>query len=220
MLKRVPAPSNVLPDRSTSRLPLVLAALVSLSTAACGSSTTGVLPTRAGRLPSPALTLVWVGHGEAERMEAGSWKRVEPFDYEFTVEQRRYADHWESVKHLKRLHPDYDGSAGPREQTLYFRVDLDKTDSEGQVAVHIRSSLGQGEGRADRSFRTASLAMHADVSRFAPFDTYRIAQSYQYESGELVETVSLDKGSAPWVRNRESATLFAPHRFETPPTTR
>jgi acetylornithine deacetylase/succinyl-diaminopimelate desuccinylase-like protein len=32
--------------------------------------------------------------------------------------------------------------------------------------------------------------------------------------------VELNKGSTPWVRNREQATLFAANRFSQPPTTR
>ncbi len=193
---------------------------VSVATTACSAGTQGALPPRIGREATPDLVLVWVGHGEAERMEGGKWSRAEPFDYEFTVEQRRYADHWESVKHLRRRHPAYDGSAGPREQTMFFRLDLGEPDASGSMPVEVTSSLGKGVGKADRAYRTAALAMHADVSRFAPFDTYRIAQSYRYEEGKLTETVSLDKGETPWVRNQEVATLFAPHTFPAPPTVR
>ena len=81
-------------------------------------------------------------------------------------------------------------------------------DGQGNVAVSIRSSLGDGEGTTDRAFRAATLVLHPDISKVAPFDTYRIVQSYQYEEGRLVETVSLDKGTAPWVRNQEAATLW------------
>lgn len=192
--------------------------LASLLVLGCHSKTTGALPPREGPAPVPELTLVWVGEGRAERMEGGTWKRAETFDYEFTVEQRRFRDHWESVKHQRRRHPAYDGSAGPREITMFFRLDFGSPDTTGKVSVSIDSSLGKGEGRSDREFRVAELVMHPDLSRFAPFDTYRIGQQYEYEKGTLTETVSLDKGTTPWVRNLESATLFAPHRFETAPT--
>lgn len=196
----------------------ILLGLVTLS--GCSSSTKGVLPPREGAPPPSDLTLVWVGYGEAEMMVGGAYRRAPQFDYEFTVEQRRFADHWESVKHLRRRHPGYDGSAGPREQTMYFRLDLASVDAEGGVPVRITSTLGPGEGRADREFRTATLVFHPDVSSFAPFDTYRIAQSYGYERGALEETVRLDKGDKPWVRNNERATLFAAQTFTDPPTTR
>lgn len=185
----------------------------------CSGPAVGVLPTREGPAPTPDAVLVWVGSGEAERMTAGAWERVPEFDYEFTVEQRRFADHWESAKHLIRRHPGYDGSAGPREQTMFFRLELGPRQGQA-VAVTIASSLGDGAGHTDPEFRAAALTMHPTVSRFAPFDTYRITQSYLYETGALVEQVELTKGAAPWVRNKEQARLFAPHRFDHPPTVR
>lgn len=187
---------------------------------ACGGPAEGVLPPRVGAPPAPAVTLVWVGFGEAERADGERWVRAPEFDYEFTVEQRRFDDRWESVKHLRRRHPGYDGSAGPREQTMFFRLDLAAVDARGQVPVRITSSLGSGEGNADREFRAAHLVFHPDVSSFAPFDTYRIDQTYAYERGALEETVSLDDGERPWVRNKEKATLFAAHTFAEPPTRR
>ncbi|WP_426730583.1 hypothetical protein [Myxococcus faecalis] len=191
-----------------------------LFTFACASTAPGALPLRAEKGPEPEVTLLWVGEAQAERFEEGAWKRVPAFDYEFTVEQRRFGNHWESVKHLRRRHPDYDGSAGPREQTMFFRVDLGAVESSGRVALKLVSTLGPGEGTTDRAFREAKLVFRPELSSFAPFDTYRIQQHYEYEQGLLKETVSLDKGERPWVRNHERAGLFAPHRFESPPTTR
>ncbi len=156
----------------------------------CSGSTAGVLPTREGAAEAPALVLVWVGNGQTERFDAGEWKRAPEFDYEFTVEQRRFADHWESVKHLLRRHPGYDGSAGPREQTMFFRLALGQGDE-----VRVTSTLGDGDGHADAEFRSAELTMHPDLSRFAPFDTYKITQRYQYEAGALEELVELNKGA-------------------------
>lgn len=197
-----------------------IALAIALCSLACSSRPSSVLPARQGPPPVAALTLVWVGEARAERRAGEAWVRAEAFDYEFTVEQRRYRDYWESVKHLRRRHPAYDGSAGPREQTMYFRLALSKPSSEGSVALTIDSSLGLGTGTSDREFRSARLVMHPEISRFAPFDTYRIVQRYAYEEGKLTETVSLDKGERPWVRNLETATLFAAHRFAEAPTTR
>ncbi|MBL8742975.1 MAG: hypothetical protein JNK04_17825 [Myxococcales bacterium] len=194
-----------------------MVSIMILVSVGCVSKVDGVLPTTEGVEAGAPVTLVWVGRGEVERLEAGKWQRAPAFDYEFTVEQRRYDDHWESVKHLKRRHPAYDGSAGPREETMYFRVDLGRA-GDGPVALRLTTTLGPGEGKTDSEFREAKLVLHPDISSFAPFDTYRIDQQYQYEAGKLTEVVRLDKGDAPWVRSHESATLFAPHRFDSPPT--
>lgn len=194
-----------------------IAGAVSVLSACGGGNTRGVLPTRVGAPPASDLTVVWVGYGESERLENGTWQHVPEFDYEFTVEQRRYPDRWESVKHMRRRHPAYDGSAGPREQILYFRVDIGRPDNT-TVPLQITSTLGNGTGTSDREFRNSKLVLRADVSSFAPFDTYRIDQTYAYEQGELRELVSLDKGDKPWVRNKETATLFAPKSFPEPPT--
>lgn len=201
-----------------SDLCVLLCSVAALSLAACAGAEPGILPARVGAPPEAELTLVWVGFGEATRFEDGAWVRRPEFDYEFTVEQRRYAHHWESVKHMRRRHPSYDGSAGPRELTYYFSLDFGAPVGDGTVPVQIASTLGPGDGRADRDFRSASLTLQADVSSFAPFDTYRIEQTYAYERGALEETVSLDKGDRPWVRNTERATLFAAHTFDAPPT--
>lgn len=199
-----------------------LAGLLLLASACAGSKANrkGVLPRRVGPAPAPELTLVWVGYGEAERFDDGKWQRTPAFDYEFTVEQRRYADRWESVKHLRRRHPDYDGSAGPRELTYYFQLELGATGKDDQIPLQLTSTLGPGEGTTDREFRAARLTFHPDVSMFAPFDTYRIAQRYDYQGGLLEETVSLDDGDKPWVRNHEKAALYATHRFAEAPTRR
>jgi hypothetical protein len=196
---------------------------VCLFLAAC-SAPRPVLPTTREALPDPETTLVWVGTGEAERFENGVWKRVPEFDYEFTVLQRRYRDHWESTKELHRRHPDYDGSAGPRDQTYFFYLDYQPSNAAGEVESRVDSSLGQGQGQTDREFRNARLEMKAEVSSFAPFDSYRITQKYRYEEGALEEQVELFKketaGESPWIRNHEEATLFAAQRFPSPPTTR
>lgn len=68
------------------------------------------------------------------------------------------------------------------------------------------------------------MEIAADVSRFAPFNVYRIEQHYGYEHARLTETVDLIEraGSSDkrFVRNDETAQLFGVTRFERPPTTR
>ncbi len=199
-----------------NRRVVFLSVLVVSCAAACGPAGRGAVPLREGPARAPDQTLVWIGFGEAERFEGGSWVRHPELDYEFSVEQRRYEGRWESVKQLRRLHPGYDGVAGPREQTYFFGIDWASTEANGRLAASVQSSLGSGEGYSDPEFRVASLTLHADGSAFAPFDTYRIEQNYAYARGTLTETVSLEKGSAPWVRNREAATLFAAQSLATP----
>ena len=190
-----------------------------LASQGCAMQTPSWVPLRASLSAKVDATLVWVGRGECERLENGTWVRKPEFDYEFSVEQRRSGKHWESVKSMRRRHPGYDGSAGGRLQTLYFQLDFDVSVSAPGVDASIKSSLGAGRGVTDREFRKATLEIKADVSRFAPFDRYRITQSYNYEAGQLVEDVELNDGDKPWVRNHEVATLFAANKFDQAPTT-
>jgi hypothetical protein len=182
----------------------------------CAPSAPRAFPTRVGPPAVPETTLVWVGTGEAERYVDGEWRRAPEFDYEFSVEQRRYAGQWQSIKSLRRRHPAYDGSAGPREETWFFNLEL-QAEQQGQLPVVVVSSLGDGQGRMDSQFRAATLEMKPEISSLAPFNTYLIEQRYLYEEGSLEETVSLTKreagGDAPIVRNRERARLFAPQSF-------
>jgi hypothetical protein len=166
----------------------------------------------------PDTTLVWVGRGQCERYEDGAWVRHPELDYEFSVEQHRLDNRWESIKTMRWLHPDYDGSAGPRLQNYFFQIEYGQPDAQGNAKSTIKSSLGGGSGSTDQEFRASTLNIRAEVSRFAPFDQYKITQSYLYEEGLLKETVELNKGGQPWVRNQEIASLFAKHRFEAAPT--
>ncbi len=166
------------------------------------------------------LTLLWVGRGECERFENSAWVRRPEFDYDFSVEQHRAGNQWNSVKSMRRLHPEYDGTAGERTQTYFFQLALGAPDAQ-RVPMTLVTSLGNGTGVTDRDFRQAELTFAAaGVSSMAPFDRYRITQTYDYEGGRLTELVELNKGETQWVRNHEVATLFAPHRFDRAPTTR
>jgi hypothetical protein len=187
----------------------------------CGGSAPS-LPLSARAFAEGEPTLVWVGRGEAERYEDGVWSRTPSFDYDFLVLQRRHADHWESIKEMHRRHPEYDESAGPRDQTYHFRIDLPAAVSgAGPFPLEVRSTLGDGSGTTDAEFRRALLTIRADVSSMALFDTYRITQDYRYEDAVLNETVELfEAGSpeTPWVRNTEHAVLYAVHHFDGAPT--
>lgn len=195
-------------------------AAVAVCVSGCGASAPWV-PLRAGAPAEAELTLVWVGRGECERLEGGAWVRHPEFDYDFSVEQRRMGDRWESVKSMRRLHPAYDGSAGERAQTYFFHLAWERPETDGVLRARLTSTIGHGEGTTDREFRRAELNFTADgVSSMAPFDRYRITQTYDYEAGRLTETVELNKGAAAWVRNHEVATLYAAHRFDRAPTVR
>ena len=191
---------------------------------ACGAVGTTVAPQREGSWPEATSTLIWHGSGKAYRSEEGRLERAPQQDYEFTVIQRRYAHHWESTKEMRRLHPEYDGSAGPRAQSLHFslRYASPEAPAAPEIDFSVSSSLGSGQGGTDAEFRKAQIRIVADgVSRFAPFDTYTIDQNYLYEEGKLRETVMLvdsEAGDAIWVRVDEEANLFARHRFPDAPT--
>ncbi len=195
--------------------------LVLFAVAAGCSTPKPWVPLSASALPDAQLTLVWVGRGECERLENGRWVRQPSLDYDFSVEQRRMGDHWESVKSMRRLHPEYDGAAGERAQTYFFRLDYGELDATGSVQAKVTTTLGNGTGSTDREFRKSELNFAAaGVSSMAPFDRYRITQTYDYEAGTLTELVELGKPDAPWVRNHEKATLFSASRFDRAPTTR
>lgn len=187
--------------------------------AACGGMPD--VPVPVGDEPqAPEVVLVWVGRGEAERQVDGQWQRAPAFDYSFTVEQRRYAGRWRSYKTMRRLHPSYDGSAGPREQVLWFEVAW--SDGGGDRSGVIRSGLGDGTVTSDREFRRSAMSLRPEISVHAPFDTYRITQHYRYEEGRLDEVVELvdhdDGREVPWVRNTERAELFSAGPLPGPPT--
>ena len=184
-----------------------------LTLTGCATATPWI-PLSAAKPGEPELTLVWVGRGECERLENGVWVRREELDYDFSVEQRRMGQRWESVKSMRRRHPDYDGIAGPRTQTYFFALEF----SAGG-AMKVTTTLGDGTGKTDAEFRKAELQFAAaGVSSMAPYDRYRITQTYDYEAGQLRELVELNKGETSWVRNREVATLFAARKFERAPT--
>jgi hypothetical protein len=169
----------------------------------------GALPLSSEAPPDPQLTLVWVGRGEAFAVNDGAPTRRPDLDYEYTVTQRRYADHWESTKEMHWRHPDH---KGPRDQTLFFRIDL--APGPDGVAFSVESTLGDGSGKSDVDFREATVELPPKNA-----SGYRLTQHYRYEDARLSETVEVLSGSGQTVtRIEEQAVLFAEHNFPAPPT--
>ncbi len=160
-------------------------------------------------------TAVYVGTGVAYRFTQGEWQRQPSYDYEFSVVQRFHEDGWESVKEIYRRHPDYDGRAGDRDQTLYFRVKTLPADGNS-LTLHVQSSWGQGRGAADAGLSSVVVEFSPDISRFAPFNTFRIIQKFSSDEGRLRETVEIFKKKngqeRPFMKMEEEADLFVPEK--------
>lgn len=159
------------------------------------------------------MTAVYVGTGIAYRFTQGEWQRQPSYDYEFSVVQRFHADGWESVKEIYRRHPDYDGRAGDRDQTLYFKVKTLPADGNSQT-LNVQSSWGQGRGTADAGLNSVVVEFSPDISRFAPFNAFRIIQKFSYNEGRLRETVEIfkkkDGKERPFMKMEEEADLYLP----------
>lgn len=167
-------------------------------------------------------TLLWVGSGESYIFMDGQYQRTPSNDYTFEVVQRRYNNNWKSTKNLHRIHPEYKGKAGPREQHMYFELDF--LEKEEKIISQLQSSLGNGQGQSDREFREQTLEFKLDnISSFAPYNTMRITQDYDYENGVLNETVELFKlknqQETPFIKIEETAYMFRPTQFKQAPTT-
>jgi hypothetical protein len=168
----------------------------------------------AGASPAIEQQLVWVGTGTSYIWSDGEWIRTPGSDYEFLVRQNRFGDHWESLKVQNRTHPDYDGSAGPADQQHFFRIEYGAPTAEGDLPITLRSTYGDGHGVSDREYREAALEFEAvGVSRFAPYNRFRITQHYRYDEGVLDETVELfmlenDGTESPFAKIEERARIF------------
>lgn len=203
------------------RMMVLLGMLVGGMLWGCTGGKAGIVPLQSEPPGEPAATLIWNGSGKAFRFLDGTWARDEAYDYEFTVVQRRFDTVWKSIKTLHRRHPDYDGRAGDRSQTLYFEAAY-RLDGE-EVATRLSGSLGEGAGRADREFRKSSFELVlGDVPPFSPYDRLRIRQRYRYEEGALEETVELFSlgrdGERPFMRIEERAGFFLEGRMEDAPS--
>jgi hypothetical protein len=164
----------------------------------------------------PHLPIAWLGMGTAYRFVNGIWKRDEAYDYEFSVIQKRFENTWKSVKDMHRRHPEYDGRAGERDQTMYFEVAF-QAPVNGEIPYRVSSSLGEGEGVfLDGGYRRSRLEISLRQTFFQrvvfPYNTLRITQHYQYEDGVLTETVELLKKTegkeVPFMKMEERARFF------------
>ena len=204
---------------------LIVSALIiiSLILASCSSSKQIIVPLSDSIELDDTYTIIWNGVSKAYRYEGGQWLRAESYDYQFNVVQKRYDNQWKSVKSLNRIHPDYDGKAGDRNQTMYFDIAY-KSLIDGKVQATISSSLGDGTGITDTEFRKSVLTMFVpNASMFMPYNKFRITQHYDYEKGMLTETVELikeeDGKETPFMKNEETALIFVQGKLDKAPTT-
>jgi hypothetical protein len=198
-------------------------AITSLILASCSSSKQAIIPHKRSVELDDTYAIIWNGISKAYRHENGQWLRAENYDYQFNVVQKRYDNHWKSVKSLHRIHPDYDGKAGHRNQTMYFEIAY-KSLPDGKVQALINSSLGNGTGTTDTEFRKSELTMYVPkASKFMPYNKFRITQNYNYEKGVLTETVELikekDGKETPFMKNEETALIFIESKLDKAPTT-
>jgi len=197
--------------------------IISMITASCSSSKQVIVPLNNSVQLDDTYTIIWNGISKAYRYENGEWKRAENYDYQFNVIQKRYDNRWKSFKSLQRIHPEYDGKAGDRNQTMYFEVAYNNL-IDGKVQAVINSSLGNGTGTTDTEFRKSVLTMYVpNASKFMPYNKFRITQNYNYEEGVLTETVELikekDGKEIPFMKNEETAFIFIKSKLDKAPTT-
>ena len=199
-----------------------LAILFTAVLTSCNPTSKIIIPT-SSVLPSVEdnYSILWVGSGESFVFIDGAYQRSESNDYSFEVVQRRYGNSWKSVKNMHRIHPNYDGKSGEREQTMFFGIDFSKKGDK--IVSIINSSLGSGSGISDKEFREQVIQFSVDnISSFAPYNTMRITQHYKYEEGVLLETVELFKLKegieTPFAKIEERAVIFRPTTLEVAPT--
>jgi len=156
---------------------------------------------------------VFVGHGHAFRFVKGSWVPFPEYDYEFSVLERRLSDHWEGVKEIHRLHPRYDGWAGPRDQTVYFRVRTSPA-PDGGLDLKIEGTLGTGQGHENPGGGIVLELTPAEKGWFVPFDTIRIRQARGTVDGRLEEVVELfskrNGREVPFMKMQEEGGVYRP----------
>ncbi len=204
------------------KISIYLAVAMATLLSSCSTSNKIIIPT-SKTLPAieDNYAIVWVGSGKSYAYIDGEYQRSESNDYSFEVIQRRYGNSWKSIKNMHRIHPDYDGKAGEREQTMFFGIDFSKKGNE--IVSTINSSLGSGEGVSDKEFREQQIQFSVDdISSFAPYNTIRITQYYKYEQGLLLETVELfklkDGKETPFAKIEERAVIFRPVTLKNAPT--
>lgn len=179
---------------------------------ACGGGPSR-LPLTLTPPPEPASSAVFVGRSVAFRHLRGEWKRVPGYDYEFTVVANRFPGRWDVVKEIHRRHPDYDGLAGPRDQTLHFEITTSPA-AGGGTDLAVRSTLGSGTGHEDQDGRLVFELTSASKGWFVPFDSIRIRQEPPDLEGRIRETVELfskkNGTEIPFMRMEETGQLYRP----------
>jgi hypothetical protein len=204
------------------RILILLSSTALLGLAGCTSADKAIIPLSRQLLIEDTYTIIWNGTSKAYRFVDQTWQRADDYDYQFNVIQKRYSQQWKSIKTLQRLHPDYDGKAGDRNQTMYFDLTF-QTQASAYTSM-LSSSLGKGTGTSDLEFRKQSLEFKVEgISSFAPYDHIRITQTYKYEEGLLEETVLLfqKKGSVeiPFMKNEEKAFVYTKGTLTSAPST-
>lgn len=189
---------------------------------ACSTSKNVTIPLSASVELDDTYTIIWNGMSKAYRYTDSKWVRAENYDYQFDVVQKRYENHWKSVKSLHRVHPDYDGKGGDRDQTMYFDVVYQQLKNDTVHAI-LNTSLGNGIGTTDVEFRNSTLVLRVpNASAFMPYNLFRITQKYDYEKGVLTETVELIKEKdgieTPFMKNEETALIFVKGKLDGAPT--
>jgi hypothetical protein len=188
----------------------------------CTGSKQVIIPLSTKAEIEDTYTIIWNGVSNAYIYQSGAWVRAESYDYVFDVVQKRGNRQWKSVKSLHRLHPGYDGKAGDRDQTMYFELAFNGLKGD-QVQSALHSSLGTGTGITDREYREQVIEISVpNASSFMPFNKYKITQHYNYEEGQLTETVELYKEKegtiTPFMKNEEKAYIYTRSKLTAAPT--
>jgi hypothetical protein len=200
-----------------------LTILITLSLTSCSSTKKVTIPLDSEISFEDTYTIIWNGYSKAFVWKDEKWQRAETFDYYFDVIQKRYDKKWKSVKSLHRIHPDYNGKAGQRDQTMYFEVRYNSI-QDGIVNADLHSSLGNGSLTTDNEFRNSEMELKLkDANMFMPYNKIRITQHYDYENGKLTETVLLikekDGKEIPFMKNEEEAVFYIKGKLDNAPTT-
>jgi hypothetical protein len=197
----------------------IFATLIFIS---CSTTKKVIIPVESRQVFEDTYTIIWNGYSKAFVYKNDSWLRAETFDYYFDVIQKRYDKEWKSVKSLHRIHPDYNGKAGERDQTMYFGVDYKNLQGD-VVNGLINSSLGNGILKTDIEYRNSTIDIDLkDANMFMPYNKIRITQKYDYENGKLTETVLLLKvengKETPFMKNEEEAYFYIKGKLDKAPT--
>lgn len=200
-----------------------VAVFISLFFAGCSSTKKVIIPLDREISFEDTYTIIWNGYSKAYVYKDEKWQRAETFDYYFDVIQKRYDRVWKSVKSLHRIHPDYNGKAGQRDQTMYFEVRYTSMQND-IVNADLLSSLGNGSLTTDNEFRNSEMELKLkDANMFTPYNKIRITQRYDYENGKLTETVLLlkekDGEEIPFMKNEEEAYFYMKGKLDKAPTT-